>query len=80
MTMLKPPVEEKSATVKDLREFLAQFPDNMEIVYSCCSQWTKLYLREIEPLEGFDNGGYISLPYRPKDRDKLKMFLAFPGN
>jgi hypothetical protein len=72
--------EDKPLTVKDLREHLEQFPDNMEVVYSCCSQWTKMHRHEVSTLEGFDNGGYISQSFRPKDQALVKTFLAFPGN
>jgi hypothetical protein len=67
-------------TVKELRELLAQYPDNMPIAYSCCSEYTALEACEIVTGELFDNGGYCSRPYRVKDQALLKTYLLFPGN
>ena len=71
---------DKPTTVKKLREYLAQFPDNMPVVYSCCSQWTALHLKEVSTIEAFDNGGYWSQVFRPIDGLRAKTVLAFPGN
>jgi hypothetical protein len=67
-------------TVKELRDLLAQYPDDMPIAYSCCSEYTQLEAHEISPGELFDNGGYCSRPYRVKDQARVKTYLLFPGN
>jgi hypothetical protein len=67
-------------TVKELRELLATYPDNMPICYSHCSQWTDLEAQEIGTIQAYDNGGYISQAFRPKDEARVKTYLAFPGN
>jgi hypothetical protein len=81
MPKLKPETDEDYLTVGKLKELLAQHPDTMPIIYSCCSQWTRMQAHEVSPLEGIDCGGYVSLPYRGvQDNPLRKTFLAFPGN
>ena len=67
-------------TVKELREHLKQFPDTMPVVYSYCSQWTDLEAEEIITIEAYNNGGYVSQAFRPRDKAKCRTYLAFPGN
>lgn len=74
--------EIKGLTVKQLREHLAQFPDEWEVVYSCCSSWVKMEAHEVGPMKAVDKGGYVDTVYRGNTKDGLlaKMYMAFPGN
>lgn len=53
-------------TVKQLIEKLNEHPPNMEVVADLHSEWAPV--TAVSRVVGFDNGGYISKPYREKDR------------
>jgi len=67
-------------TVKELIEKLQTFDPNLSVAYAQYSEYTAMKPEDIWPAELFDNGGYLSHPYRKKDHALVKTFLLFPGN
>jgi hypothetical protein len=60
-------------TVKELR-------DNMPCAFRLHSEFSALEADEIEQIDLFDNGGYLSKVYDDSSRALAKPHLVFPGN
>jgi hypothetical protein len=61
-------------TVKELKALLDQYPDDLRIATSLHSEYVELDDRAA-PIELFENGGYLSRPYRDEDRPKARTWL-----
>ena len=61
-------------TVKELMAELDQFNPNLTVIIPLHSDYsTDVTVGE---MEGFDNGGYISRPYRVVDQAKVKNYVV----
>lgn len=69
-------------TVGALRALLEQFPDDTPIAYRRMSEWEPLTADDIglSDTPMFNNGGYVSRVYRPKDGAQGRSWLLFPGH
>ena len=69
--------------VKELRELLATFPDDLEVLYCCCSDYDRMEPEEIKVVEAVDQGGYWMRSHHTMSEDnqsRMKKYLLFPGN
>jgi hypothetical protein len=83
-------------TVKELRDYLAQFPDDLEIIETRCSDWGDMELRDWGVVRGIDvrnRRGYV-MRYPENDSrlenphykaqiesvGPVREFLHFAGN
>jgi hypothetical protein len=69
--------------VKELRELLATFPQDLEVLYECYSDYDRLEGHEIKVGKAVDQGGYQMRPHysmSAENKAKLQDFLIFPGN
>jgi len=70
-------------TVKELREFLELFPDDLEIVYKLYSDYEELKGEDIEMVSAVNNGSYVMRSHNTmseENKKKEKKYLCFPGN
>ena len=77
--------DDNPLTVKELREHLKQFPDNMPCFYSYCSAWTPLTAGEITKAQVIEKGGFVDIVssrrrYNDPNDPRIKDALLFPGN
>jgi len=70
---------ERYMTIKELREFLLAFPQDIQVAYVCCSEQCLLDTNDIKILDGCEAraDGWIqdARPDKPP-----KQYLLFPGN
>lgn len=69
--------------VKELRERLEQFPDDLEVLYRCCSDYERLNAEDLEITQAVDQGHYwMRAHHTMSDENKARMkdYLLFPGN
>ena len=73
-------------TVKELREYLAQFPDDMEVLETRCSDLGPMDLDSWNTTEGIQQVsgkyGWVQRVNQLTDenRAKVKLYLHFAGN
>lgn len=79
--------EKLAITVKELIEHLKQYPEDMPVVYQCCSDWMLLQLEDIEVVKGVKKDSWIMRAYdehistMSKENQKgISEFLGFPGD
>ena len=70
-------------TVKELKDKLNEYPDDMEVLYVACSDYYKLSADELALVSAVDKGyyhmrGHDSMKQEFKDQEK--QYLCFPGN
>jgi hypothetical protein len=69
--------------VGDLKKLLEQYPDDMEILYCCCSDYEILKWDDIKKISSVDQGGYWMRSHATmsaENKSKEKTCLLFPGN
>lgn len=73
-------------TVKDLREFLANFPDDVEVLQTRCSDLGPMSLDEWGPIQGIQQVsgryGWVQRADMMTDenRARVRTYLHFAGN
>lgn len=68
--------------VKELREFLAKFPDDMDVLYKFCSDYELLDADDIEVKGAVDQGGYwmrANATMSDDNKSRMKKYLILPG-
>lgn len=60
-------------TVKELIAKLEALPPNHEVITDLHSEWSAV--KAVGLVNGFDNGGYISRPYRAEDKLKVHGYV-----
>ena len=63
-------------TVKELRAVLESLPDDMPVAYPLYSEYAELKPGRFTTEELFDNGGYLTTPYRDVDKPKVRAHLV----
>lgn len=69
--------------VIELREYLTQFPDDMEILYRMCSDYERLDAEDLKVVGAVDQNGYWMQEHptmSDENKAKMKSYLLFPGN
>lgn len=69
--------------VGELRKFLAQFPDDMEILYEYCSDYELLEDGQIRIMKAVNKNGYWMRAHptmSDENKAQMKDYLVFPGN
>lgn len=70
--------------VKELREKLAEYPDDMEILYRYCSDYERLDADELQVVEAVCKpNGYWMRSHETmsaENKANAKTYLLFPGN
>lgn len=69
--------------VKELRHALEQYPDDMEVLYSCCSDYERMEADDIGVVKAVDQNGYWMRSHPTMSADnkaREKEYLLFPGN
>jgi len=69
--------------VKELRELLSQHPDELEILFECFSDYTRLDAEDIEIGQAVDKGDWLMRSHptmSQENKDKENTYLLFPGN
>jgi len=69
--------------VKELKEILAQYPDDMEILYRLYSDYEMLNADDISVVEAVDQNGYWMRTHPTMSADnqsRKSTYLLFPGN
>lgn len=69
-------------TVKELIQHLHTFPEDLPIVYACCSEYTTLEAHEIGviQLQPARKDGWVASQWSGEPKVKTIPILAFPGN
>lgn len=69
--------------VADLKKLLEQYPDDMELLFRCCSDYERMEEADIGPVTAVDQGGYWMRSHATmsaENKSKEKTYLLFPGN
>lgn len=66
-------------TVGALKKLLEHYPDATPIAYVEKSEFTQMHADDVALLPMYNNGGYVSRAYRPKDEALVTNWLVFPG-
>jgi hypothetical protein len=69
--------------VRELKELLAQYPEDLEVLYCLCSDYTRMEPTDIGVVKAVDQGGYHMRPHysmSAENKAKLADYLLFPGN
>lgn len=69
--------------VGELRKALEQHPDDMEILYRCCSDYEGLKADDLCTVEAVDQNGYWMESHptmSAANKAAAKTYLLFPGN
>lgn len=72
-------------TVRELRQVLENFPQNMQVAYSCCSDYVRMTPDEIVVGNVITQLGRDTLlhhhsTYIPRQGEEVAQFVLFPGN
>lgn len=70
-------------TVKQLKEIIADLPDDMEVIYDCCSDYEAMNPEDVKLVSAVPKGGWHmrSHPTMSEDnKSKQQQYLHFPGN
>lgn len=75
----------KVMTVKDLKELIAGLPDDMEVIYDECSDYSLMYVDQVSVEKAVlkYSTGYVMRSHSTmSDENKAleKEYLHFPGN
>lgn len=77
---------EKPLTVKALREFLATFPDDMQVLETRCSDLGPMSLGDWGPIQGIQQVsgkyGWVQRVHQMTDenRARVREYMHFSGN
>lgn len=69
-------------TVKELRDHLASFPDDLPVCYRCYSEYTLLKTDglEVKQLQPARKDGWVHDAWAGEPKRTLVSYLVFPGN
>ena len=69
--------------VKELKELLAEHPDDLEILFQCFSDYSRMCAEDIEVVKAVDKGEWLMRGHptmSQENKDKEKAYLLLPGN
>lgn len=69
--------------VKELRELLEKYPDDMEVLYQLYSDYENLKPDDISAMPSVNMGGYWMRSHptmSSENKANEKIYLVFPGN
>ena len=69
--------------VKELKELLSRYPDDMEVIYCLFSDYEMLAADDIGEVKAVFKEGYVMRSHRTmsqENKDSEKTYLCFPGN
>lgn len=69
--------------VRELKQALEQYPDDMEVLYCLHSDFERMEADDISTVEAVDQNGYWMRTHRTMSADnqaRKKTYLLFPGN
>lgn len=70
--------------VGELKKLLEQYPDNMEVLYCCHSDYARMEVDDVYPVEAVMKSGDWAMRSHPtmseENKAQAKTYLLFPGN
>lgn len=70
--------------VADLKNILEKYPEDMEILYRCCSDYERMEADDIKTVSAVEKtNGYWMRSHETmsaENKGKEKSYLLFPGN
>jgi hypothetical protein len=69
--------------VRELKELLSQYPDDMEIVNGRCSDWQIIQPDEWRVISGVPKDGWVMRSHptmSPENKAQERAYLALDGN
>jgi hypothetical protein len=70
-------------TVAQLIAHLQTLPQDMQVIYTCCSDYSALEIEDISIVKAVDKDFYVMRPHRTMSKEnvsKLDQYVLFPGN
>ena len=79
--------QELPTTVGELITHLKKFPEDLHVIYTSCSDWAPLHLKDVCLVKGVHKDSWVMRVYKEhvhtmstENRSNISEFVGFPGN